>query len=196
MQRTIGQDWVLSGPALTLLSLLDLVPGNFCADKKATAVNWIEGRGKSVVCEAVLKGEVVQKVLKTSVSALAQLNVIKNLAGSALAGAVGGNNAHAANIVSAVFIATGQDPAQNVESSQCMTMMEVVNDGRDLHVSVTMPSIEVRNMTIIRNMTIVSNVLDRRLCFLSQGGLLILSPSFWEFLWTPPSVHLDADLGV
>lgn len=119
------------------------ISGNFCADKKATAVNWIEGRGKSVVCEAVLKEEVVKKVLKTSVASLVQLNVIKNLAGSALAGAVGGFNAHAANIVSAVFIATGQDPAQNVESSQCMTMMEAVNDGRDLHVSVTMPSIEV-----------------------------------------------------
>ncbi|KAJ7967012.1 3-hydroxy-3-methylglutaryl coenzyme A reductase [Quillaja saponaria] len=47
------------------------------------------------------------------------------------------------NIVSAIFIATGQDPAQNVESSHCLTMMEAVNDGRDLHISVTMPSIEV-----------------------------------------------------
>ncbi|KAG9129534.1 hypothetical protein Leryth_013112 [Lithospermum erythrorhizon] len=41
------------------------------------------------------------------------------------------------------FIATGQDPAQNIESSHCITMMEAVNDGKDLHVSVTMPSIEV-----------------------------------------------------
>jgi hydroxymethylglutaryl-CoA reductase (NADPH) len=117
--------------------------GNFCADKKPTAVNWIDGRGKSVVCEAILKEEVVRKVLKTSVSALVELNMVKNLAGSALAGAVGGFNAHASNIVSAVYIATGQDPAQIVESSQCITMMEAVNGGRDLHVSVTMPSIEV-----------------------------------------------------
>ncbi|CAK9864878.1 unnamed protein product [Sphagnum jensenii] len=119
------------------------VSGNFCADKKATAVNWVEGRGKSVVCEAVLKGEIISKVLKTSVSALVELNMVKNLAGSALAGALGGFNAHASNIVSAIFIATGQDPAQNVESSHCITMMEAVNGGQDLHVSVTMPSIEV-----------------------------------------------------
>jgi hypothetical protein len=46
-------------------------------------------------------------------------------------------------MVTAVFLATGQDPAQNVESSNCMTLMEPVNDGQDLHVSVTMPSIEV-----------------------------------------------------
>lgn len=117
--------------------------GNFCSDKKPAAVNWIEGRGKSVVCEAIIKEEVVKKVLKTKVASLVELNMLKNLAGSAIAGALGGFNAHAGNIVSAIFIATGQDPAQNVESSHCITMMEAVNDGKDLHISVTMPSIEV-----------------------------------------------------
>lgn len=119
------------------------ISGNYCSDKKPTAVNWIEGRGKSVVCEAIIKEEVVKKVLKTNVAALVELNMLKNLTGSAMAGALGGFNAHASNIVSAVYIATGQDPAQNVESSHCITMMEAVNDGKDLHVSVTMPSIEV-----------------------------------------------------
>ncbi|KAJ6351923.1 hypothetical protein OIU76_001188 [Salix suchowensis] len=117
--------------------------GNYCSDKKPAAVNWIGGRGKSVVCEAIIKEEIVKKVLKTSVASLVELNMLKNLAGSAIAGSLGGFNAHASNIVSAIFIATGQDPAQNVESSNCITMMEAVNDGKDLHVSVTMPSIEV-----------------------------------------------------
>ncbi|CAH2067593.1 unnamed protein product [Thlaspi arvense] len=119
------------------------ISGNYCSDKKPAAVNWIEGRGKSVVCEAVIRGDIVNKVLKTSVAALVELNMLKNLTGSAVAGSLGGFNAHASNIVSAVFIATGQDPAQNVESSQCITMMEAINDGKDIHISVTMPSIEV-----------------------------------------------------
>nr|A0A0A1C3I2.1 RecName: Full=3-hydroxy-3-methylglutaryl coenzyme A reductase 1; Short=HMG-CoA reductase 1; Short=Hydroxymethylglutaryl-CoA reductase; Short=PgHMGR1 [Panax ginseng]AIX87979.1 3-hydroxy-3-methylglutaryl coenzyme A reductase [Panax ginseng] len=119
------------------------ISGNFCSDKKPAAVNWIEGRGKSVVCEAIITDDVVKKVLKTTVPALVELNMLKNLAGSAVAGALGGFNAHAANIVSAVFIATGQDPAQNIESSHCITMMEAINNGKDLHISVTMPSIEV-----------------------------------------------------
>ncbi|KAM7515973.1 hypothetical protein LguiA_005556 [Lonicera macranthoides] len=119
------------------------ISGNFCADKKPAAVNWIEGRGKSVVCEAIIKEDIVRKVLKTNVAALVELNMLKNLTGSAMAGALGGFNAHASNIVSAVYIATGQDPAQNIESSHCITMMEAVNNGKDLHVSVTMPSIEV-----------------------------------------------------
>ncbi|KAI7749122.1 hypothetical protein M8C21_029137 [Ambrosia artemisiifolia] len=119
------------------------ISGNYCSDKKPAAVNWIEGRGKSVVCEAIIKEEVVKKVLKTTVASLVELNMLKNLTGSAMAGALGGFNAHASNIVSAVYIATGQDPAQNIESSHCITMMEAVNEGKDLHVSVTMPSIEV-----------------------------------------------------
>lgn len=119
------------------------ISGNFCSDKKPAAVNWLEGRGKSVVCEAVIKEEVLKRVLRTNVAALVELNVLKNLTGSAMAGALGGFNAHASNIVSAIFIATGQDPAQNIESSHCITMMEPVNDGKDLHISVSMPSIEV-----------------------------------------------------
>ncbi|CAA3018794.1 3-hydroxy-3-methylglutaryl-coenzyme A reductase 1-like [Olea europaea subsp. europaea] len=122
------------------------ISGNFCSDKKPAAVNWIEGRGKSVVCEAIITRDVVTKVLKTTVPALVELNMLKNLTGSAVAGALGGFNAHAANIVSAIYIATGQDPAQNIESSHCITMMEAVNNGNDLHISVTMPSIEVLNI--------------------------------------------------
>ncbi|KAL2905967.1 ATP-dependent DNA helicase 2 subunit KU70 [Bienertia sinuspersici] len=110
---------------------------------KPAAVNWVEGRGKSVVCEATIKEEVVNKVLKTNVEALVELNTLKNLVGSAMAGALGGFNAHASNVVTAIFIATGQDPAQNVECSNCITMLEAVNHGKDLHISVTMPSIEV-----------------------------------------------------
>ncbi|EIW77096.1 hypothetical protein CONPUDRAFT_62715 [Coniophora puteana RWD-64-598 SS2] len=117
--------------------------GNYCTDKKPAAINWIEGRGKSVVAEAVIPGKVVKSVLKTTVEALCNLNTKKNLVGSAMAGSIGGFNAHAANILTAIFLATGQDPAQNVESSMCMTLMEPTNDGEDLLMTVSMPTIEV-----------------------------------------------------
>ena len=99
------------------------VSGNFCTDKKPAAINWIDGRGKSVVAEAIIPGDVVRSVLKSDVNALVELNTSKNLIGSAMAGSIGGFNAHAANIVTAIFLATGQDPAQNVESSNCITVM-------------------------------------------------------------------------
>ncbi|OAD53091.1 3-hydroxy-3-methylglutaryl-coenzyme A reductase [Eufriesea mexicana] len=127
-------------PDMEILSL----SGNFCTDKKPAAVNWIHGRGKSVVCEAVIPADIVTNVLKTSVHALVDVNISKNMIGSAVAGSIGGFNAHAANIVTAIFIATGQDPAQNVGSSNCMTLMEPWGtDGSDLYVSCTMPSIEI-----------------------------------------------------
>jgi hydroxymethylglutaryl-CoA reductase (NADPH) len=137
-------------PGLSAMSL----SSNFCTDKKPSAVNWIEGRGKSVVCSAVIKKSVVEDTLKTTVAALCEVNTFKNLVGSAMAGSIGGFNAHASNIVTAVYLACGQDPAQNVESSNCLTMMEPTNSGKDngeegeegeedLLISVTMPSIEV-----------------------------------------------------
>lgn len=98
--------------------------GNFCADKKSPAVNWIEGRGKSVVAEATIPANIVRSVLKIDVDTVVELNMAKNLVGSAMAGSIGGFNAHASNLVTAVFLATGQDPAQNVESSSCITTMK------------------------------------------------------------------------
>ncbi|KAL4979676.1 hydroxymethylglutaryl-coenzyme A reductase-domain-containing protein [Aspergillus desertorum] len=117
------------------------VSGNFCTDKKAAALNWIDGRGKSVVAEAIIPGDVVRNVLKSDVDALVELNTSKNLIGSAMAGSLGGFNAHASNIVTAIFLATGQDPAQNVESSSCITTMK--NTNGNLQIAVSMPSIEV-----------------------------------------------------
>ncbi|RKP31576.1 hypothetical protein METBISCDRAFT_13777 [Metschnikowia bicuspidata] len=118
------------------------VSGNYCTDKKPAAINWIEGRGKSVVAEATVLNDVVRKVLKSDVGALVEVNTSKNLIGSAMAGSVGGFNAQAANLVTAVYLACGQDPAQNVESSNCMTLMNKTAEG-DLQISVSMPSIEV-----------------------------------------------------
>ncbi|KAI8140220.1 3-hydroxy-3-methylglutaryl coenzyme A reductase [Fennellomyces sp. T-0311] len=126
-------------PEMQIISL----SGNYCTDKKPAAINWIEGRGKSVVAEAIIPGAVVEKVLKTTVAAICELNINKNLIGSAMAGSVGGFNAHAANILTAIYLAAGQDPAQNVESSNCITLMEPANNGQDLRISCTMPSIEV-----------------------------------------------------
>ncbi|KAM9446256.1 3-hydroxy-3-methylglutaryl-CoA reductase a [Clarias gariepinus] len=127
-------------PELQILA----VSGNYCTDKKPAAINWIEGRGKSVVCEAIIPARVVGEVLKTSTEALVDLNISKNLVGSAMAGSIGGYNAHAANIVAAMYIACGQDPAQTVGSSNCITLMEAAGPtGDDLYISCTMPSIEL-----------------------------------------------------
>ncbi|MBR1973321.1 MAG: hydroxymethylglutaryl-CoA reductase (NADPH) [Candidatus Methanomethylophilaceae archaeon] len=116
------------------------VSGNMCTDKKPAAINIINGRGKTVVAEVMIPKDIVESKLHTSVPAFVETNTRKNLVGSAMAGSLG-FNAHAANMVAALYLATGQDPAQVVEASNAMTVAEDV-DG-DLYVSVRMPSVEV-----------------------------------------------------
>ena len=92
--------------------------------------------------------------------------MLKDLTGSALAGAMGGFNAHASNIVFVVFIATIQDPSQNIESSHCITMMEAANGDKDLHVSVIMPCNEVIKypMTLTYDLTHNYDTKGKALC--------------------------------
>ena len=80
------------------------ISGNYCIDKKPSALNWIDGRGKSVVAEAIISHEILEQVLKTNVNRLVEVNQSKNLLGSIMAGSIGGFNAHAANVVAVSFI--------------------------------------------------------------------------------------------
>lgn len=148
----MGMNMVSKGAEMALRYIKKFFPdmqiislsGNFCSDKKPAAVNWIRGRGKRVVCECIVKAKDLHTILKTDAKTLVQCNKLKNLAGSAMAGSIGGNNAHAANMVTAIYIACGQDPAQNVTSSNCSTGMEVCgDDSDDLYLTCTMPSLEV-----------------------------------------------------
>lgn len=116
------------------------VSGNMCSDKKPAAINIVRGRGKTVVAEALVKGEIVEKKLHTSVDSIVEVNYRKNLVGSSLAVTLG-TNAHAANMAAALYIATGQDPAQVVGASMSFVSCENV-DG-DLYISVRMPVVEV-----------------------------------------------------
>jgi hydroxymethylglutaryl-CoA reductase (NADPH) len=114
--------------------------GNMCTDKKPAIVNRLLGRGKYVVAEALIPASVAESVLKARIDLIHYINQAKNLLGSGVAGSVS-FNAHYANIVAAIFIATGQDVAQVVESSMGFTWTELRGDS--LYISVTLPSLEV-----------------------------------------------------
>ena len=116
------------------------VSGNMCSDKKAAAINMIEGRGKTVVAEALIPSEIVESRLHTTAEAIVETNIRKNLIGSSMSGTLGAN-AHAANMVAAFYIATGQDPAQVVGGSLTLTNCENI-DG-NLYISVRMPAVEL-----------------------------------------------------
>ncbi|MEL7061704.1 MAG: hydroxymethylglutaryl-CoA reductase, partial [Acidobacteriota bacterium] len=97
--------------------------GNYCVDKKPSQINFQEGRGKRIHAEVTLDRDVLEKVLKTNARALVEVQYRKNLLGSIAAGSLG-YNAHFANILSAFFLATGQDPAQVAEAAVGITTIE------------------------------------------------------------------------
>ena len=57
MERSLGHIKA-EFPDIEVISL----SGNYCTDKKPSAINWIEGHGKYVVCDAVVPSQVVEKV--------------------------------------------------------------------------------------------------------------------------------------
>ncbi|MCU4924481.1 hydroxymethylglutaryl-CoA reductase (NADPH) [Halobacteria archaeon AArc-dxtr1] len=121
--------------------------GNLCSDKKPAAINAVEGRGRSVTADVVIPGDLVADRLHTTAEAIAEANTRKNLIGSAKAGSLG-FNAHAANVVGAAFLATGQDEAQVVEGANAITTMDTreSDDGdgpADLYASISLASLEV-----------------------------------------------------
>jgi hydroxymethylglutaryl-CoA reductase (NADPH) len=113
--------------------------GNFCVDKKPSAVNFLEGRGKRVFAEVELDGDVLAKCLKSNAQSLAEVQYRKNMLGSIAAGAMG-FNAHYANVLAAFFIATGQDLAQVVEGAMGVTCIEPRGDD-GVYASVFMPDL-------------------------------------------------------
>jgi hydroxymethylglutaryl-CoA reductase (NADPH) len=114
--------------------------GNMCTDKKPAAINGIMGRGRSVVAGVALSHDLISSTFKTDAATMFEVNYRKNLVGSARAGAMG-FNAHAANVVAAIFIACGQDAAHAIDGSTCLTTVDPVPTG--VYVSVTLPSLPV-----------------------------------------------------
>jgi hydroxymethylglutaryl-CoA reductase (NADPH) len=117
------------------------IAGNFDIDKKPAWLNAINNRGFPVWAEAIIKKIVVTNVLKTTPEALYDVWLSKCMIGSAMSGSMG-FNAHYANIIAAMFIATGQDPAHVVEGSLGITTAKVLPSG-DLYISIYLPALIV-----------------------------------------------------
>lgn len=113
---------------------------NFATDKKASMINMMKTRGKRVVAEAVVKRDVLLEIMDVETEALYFHGKVANI-GSMLSGA-NNNGAHAANAITAVFLATGQDVANVSESSMGILYSELSPEN-DLYMSITLPSLIV-----------------------------------------------------
>jgi hydroxymethylglutaryl-CoA reductase (NADPH) len=114
--------------------------GNYDVDKKPSWLNVIEGRGIKAWAEVTLTERVLKNILKTTAQKIYDVWLAKCMMGSAMAGSMA-FNAQFANVVAALFLATGQDMAHVVEGSLGITTTEVQN--KDLYVSVYVPDLMV-----------------------------------------------------
>jgi hydroxymethylglutaryl-CoA reductase (NADPH) len=114
--------------------------GNFDVDKKPAWINVVSGRGYRVHAQAIIKSETIQRVLKTDAKKILEVWQSKCLLGSALSGSMA-CNCHFANVVAAIFIATGQDPAHVTEAGLGITTIDLEN--QDLVAGVLLPDLMV-----------------------------------------------------
>lgn len=144
------QTWLLAHyPKLRYVS----ISGNFCTDKKVSAVNALLGRGKNVVAEVTVPKSLCQRYFKTLPEKIVGLNIKKNLMGSIVAGSLRSANAHFANMLLGLYLATGQDAANIVEGSQGIAHAEL--RGEDLYFSVTLPNVIVGTVGNGKNLPFV-----------------------------------------
>lgn len=115
------------------------VAGNYDIDKKPAWLNFIENRGFCVRAEAIVSQEIVREVLKTTPSKIFDVWLAKCMIGSAMSGSMGFNS-HYANIIAAIYAATGQDLAHVVEGSMGVTTAKVL-ENNDLYFSVYIPAL-------------------------------------------------------
>lgn len=138
------------------------VSGNFCSDKKATAVNGILGRGKHVIADILIPHDIVETHLRTTAAQVTKLVVQKNLVGSTIAGALRSANAHYANMLLGIYLATGQDAANIVEGSQGITYAETREEG--LYFSCSLPHLIVGTVGNGKNLPAVEEAMVRLGC--------------------------------
>jgi hydroxymethylglutaryl-CoA reductase (NADPH) len=117
-----------------------VLSGNIDTDKKHSQINTLLTRGKRVVAEAVINNEILKKIMGVDAKTLFQMRQISQ-AGAFMAGSAN-NGAHAANGITAMFIATGQDVANVAESHAATTYAQLLDNG-DYYWSITLTSLIV-----------------------------------------------------
>ncbi len=117
-----------------------VLSGAIDTDKKHSQINMLLTRGKRVVAEAVIKNDVLKRLMGVDTKTLYDYRQV-GMIGGFLAGS-SYNGAHAANGLTGIFIATGQDVANISESHAGITYARLRDNG-DYYWSVTLTSLIV-----------------------------------------------------
>ena len=116
-----------------------MIEGNMSGDKKVTYQSFISGRGTRVIAECFVSTQVLERVLKVTPEQLCALH-LRAMTGSMQVGMIG-FNINVANIIAAMFTATGQDIACVHESGMGQLHMQKLDGG--VYASMLLPSLIV-----------------------------------------------------
>ncbi|HWP86151.1 MAG TPA: hydroxymethylglutaryl-CoA reductase, partial [Terriglobia bacterium] len=116
-----------------------LLFSGLCSEKRASGFVLTRGKGKRVTAGALVPHDVLRMYLHVTAEQLFQVWQ-STVVGHLQAGAIG-YNAHYANGLAAIFIATGQDVANVTNAASGITVFELHPHG--LYVSVTLPALTV-----------------------------------------------------
>src|ERR1700761_1997072 len=100
--------------------------GAIDTDKKHSHINMLLTRGKRVVAEAVIQNDVLKRMMGVDTKSVYDYRQV-HMVGGFLAGTAS-NSAHAANGLTAIFIATGQDAANVSESHAAITYTRLLDN--------------------------------------------------------------------
>jgi hydroxymethylglutaryl-CoA reductase (NADPH) len=114
-----------------------ILSGNIDTDKKHSQINTLLSRGKRVIAEVTTTAHTLHNLVGVSPKDLFRARQISQ-AGAFMAGSAN-NGAHAANGLTALFIATGQDVANIAESHSGLLYTQLLDNG-DYYWSITLPS--------------------------------------------------------
>ncbi|MBX3421462.1 MAG: hydroxymethylglutaryl-CoA reductase [Pirellulaceae bacterium] len=142
-----GQNMTSRATRAAMMWIAEHFPGGFMrvqlsgaieTDKKHSHMNLMHSRGKRVIAEVTIPREVLVRITRAEPADLFRVR-LRSMTGAVLSGSAY-NGPHSANGIAALFLATGQDVANVVESHAGLNFLDLHDNG-DLYYSVTLPSV-------------------------------------------------------
>jgi len=130
-------EWIVANNASVQRYMLS---GGIDTDKKHSAINAMNTRGKRVVAEATIPADLLRDMMRVDPATLFWARQLQQT-GAFLARS-SNNGAHAANGLAALFMATGQDVANVAESHASIVYTQLLDSG-DYYWSITLPALIV-----------------------------------------------------
>lgn len=144
-----GQNMVSIATAKAITAVMEkhpqirrhLMAGGMSGEKVGSNINALLGRGKNVVVSVEIPGEVMQRITRANIADIPRIH--RSYTDFALL--AGNHNSHHShnNVLPAIYIAAGQDPATLCESSYAQNSFDLDSEKNTLRWDVHLPNVNV-----------------------------------------------------